>query len=430
MRAVSAVPCFVLGIAIAGAMATLPLQVFAQDERILPSTDSGSSSTPTSPSEPQQNQGAVSLASVPAQVDENVGFWRSITVNGFASLSYLYNTNDPEFRINQYRVFDYADEEPQLDMAQLVIQRAIDKPNQFGFRLNMIAGSAIPKVTAAYGMFRNCQTWQAGNFDIPEVYVSYIAPLGKGLRFDAGKFATHMGAEVIGGYDGYNDEFSRSFLFGFGVPFTNTGVKATYAFNSKISAMFLVTNGWDEVQHYNHELSIGGQTVLTATKNTAFYFNWLHGPTMPHNNTAARSAFEIVGNWKTTSKLSLGFDSLYAYDRNGICLGFNSVWKSLVGYTKYQLASKLSLALRGEVFNDSGGTRTGIPQTLHEFTLAPEYDMAAKISNMNEHLKKLDGKFVVRGDIRLDTSDKNVFQRDDYWVANQFTTAVNLIYLF
>ena len=61
------------------------------------------------------------------------------------------------------------------------------------------------------------------------MYLSYIAPLGKGLRFDAGKFATHMGSEVIGGYDGYNDEFSRGFIFGFGVPFTHTGVKATYA---------------------------------------------------------------------------------------------------------------------------------------------------------------------------------------------------------
>ena len=59
-------------------------------------------------------------------------------------------------------------------------------------------------------MFRNTETLKAGNFDIPEMYVSYIAPLGKGLRFDAGKFATHLGSEVIGGYDGYNDEFSRS----------------------------------------------------------------------------------------------------------------------------------------------------------------------------------------------------------------------------
>ena len=52
-----------------------------------------------------------------------------------------------------------------------------------------------------------------------------------------GKYATHMGYEVIGGYDGYNDNFSRGFIFGYGIPFTHTGLKATYAFNSKIAAM-------------------------------------------------------------------------------------------------------------------------------------------------------------------------------------------------
>src|SRR5271166_428463 len=429
-RAQRAVSYLVIWLALTGAMATLPLRVSAQSERNPAATEADSSSNREVAPASSQSEVVVNPPPRPAKADENVTWWRAITVNGFASLSYLYNTNDPVFRINQYRVFDYADDEPQLDMAQIVVQRAIDKPNQFGFRLNMIAGSAVPQVTAAYGMFRNCETLQAGNFDIPEMYVSYIAPMGKGLRFDAGKFATHMGSEVIGGYDGYNDEFSRSFLFGFGVPFTHTGLKATYAFNGTISAMFLVTNGWDEFQRFNNGYTFGGQVVLTATKNTAFYFNWIHGPSMPHDNIDNRNAVEIVGSWQTTPKLKLGFDSLYAHEQNGVRIGFDAIWKSLVGYTKYQLTPKLSLALRGEVFNDSGGTRTGIPQTLHEFTLTPEYAMAAKLSRVSDHFKKFDGKFVVRGDIRLDTSNKNVFQRDDYWVDNQFTTAVNLIYLF
>ncbi len=407
-----------------GAMMASPLFLAAQ-------TGSTPSDAPDKPNPSvQDNSVVVNVSPGPAKATAETSWWRGITVNGFASLSFVYNTNDPVFRLNQYRVFDYADEEPQLDMAQIVIQRAIDKPNQFGFRLNMIAGSAVPKITAAYGLFRNTETLVAGNFDIPEMYLSYIAPLGKGLRFDAGKFATHMGSEVIGGYDGYNDEFSRGFIFGFGVPFTHTGVKATYAFNSTISAMFLVTNGWDEFQRFNHGYSIGGQIVLTATKNTAFYFNWIHGPDMPHDNIDTRDALEIVGSWKTTSKLNLGFDALYAHEENGVCQGEDAIWKGIAGYLKYAFTPKYSLAFRPEVFNDGGGTRTGIPQILRGFTWTPEYDMAPKLSKINEHFKKLDGKFVVRGDIRLDLSNKDVFQRNAYWVDNQFTTAVNLIYLF
>jgi hypothetical protein len=419
-------PAFGRSIRLAGAMMALPLLLLAQD----PST---SASAPTSPVAEKHPEAVYLLSdpdNAPPPGSPEVKAWWGITVNGFASLSFVYNTNNPAFRINQYRVFDYADVEPQLDMAQLVIQRAIDKPNQFGFRFNMIAGSAVPKVTAAYGLFRNCETMKAGNFDIPEMYVSYIAPLGKGLRFDAGKFATHMGSEVIGGYDGYNDEFSRSFLFGFGVPFTNTGAKATYAFNRAISAMFLVTNGWDEFQRFNHGYSYGGQFILTPTKTTTFYFNWIHGPALPRDDIDNRNAFEVVGSWKTTPKLNLGFDSLYAHEENGIAVGYDAIWKGIAGYSKYAFTPVFSLAYRGEVFNDSGGTRTGIPQTLEEFTLTPEYDFAAKLSKVNEHFKKLDGKFVVRGDIRLDLSNKDVFQRDNYWVSNQFTMAVNLIYLF
>lgn len=401
-------------------MAALPLLASAQ---------SGSPAS-ADPSPPAQ-ENSIALAQSPSDAPAVEGsWWRGITVNGFMSLSYSYNTNQPVDRINQYRVFDFNDDEPQLDVSQLVIQRAIDKPNQFGFRFNMIAGSGVPEVTAAYGLFRSCQTGIAHHFDIPEMYVSYIAPLGKGLRFDAGKFATHMGAEVIGGYDGYNDEFSRGFIFGYGVPFTHTGVKATYAFNGKISAMFLVTNGWDDFQRLNHGVSIGGQVAWTPRKSTALYFNWIHGPNMPKDSIDNREAVEVVGSWKATSKLTLGFDGLYAHEENGVARGHDAIWKGIAGYSKYALTPQFSLAFRAELFADNGGTRTGVPQTLRGFTWTPEYDMPARLSAVSEHFRKVDGKVAVRGEVRLDLSDKDVFLREDRWVSQQFTTAVNLIYLF
>ena len=86
----------------------------------------------------QENPVAAGLASAnPAGTPETHAWWRGITANGFLSLSYEYNTNQPGSRLNQFRVFDFNDNDPQLDMAQLVIQRAIEKPNQFGFRFNL-----------------------------------------------------------------------------------------------------------------------------------------------------------------------------------------------------------------------------------------------------------------------------------------------------
>src|SRR5664279_1663265 len=167
-----------------------------------------------------------------AQTAEEVSGWKGITTDGYAPLSYSYNANTPEPRVNQFRVFDFNDNEPQLDVAELVIQRAVSQPNQFGFRFDLLAGSGVPEVTAAYGMFRDRKTLVAHHVDIPQLYLRYVVPLGKGLSLDAGKFATHMGYEVIGGYDGYNDNFSRGFIFGYGIPFTHTGLRACLLYTS------------------------------------------------------------------------------------------------------------------------------------------------------------------------------------------------------
>ena len=113
---------------------------------------------------------------------------RDISTNGYLSFSYTYNVNTPSPRINQFRVFDFNDDDPQLDVAQLVIQRAISEPKQFGFRFDLMTGSGVPEVTAAYGLFRNTHTGVAHHFDIPQSFISYIVPVAKGLRFDLGKF--------------------------------------------------------------------------------------------------------------------------------------------------------------------------------------------------------------------------------------------------
>lgn len=358
-------------------------------------------------------------------------WWRGITTDGFLSFSYTYNDNVPANRINQYRVFDFNDDDPQLDVAQLVIQRAISEPKQFGFRFNLIAGSGVPEVTAAYGLFRNTSSGVAHHVDIPELFVSYIAPIGKGLRFDLGKYATHMGYEVIGGYDGYNDNFSRGFLFGYAIPFTHTGLKTTYAFNSKVTAMAAICNGWDDVQRLNHAYTVAGQLALTPTRTFNLTFNFIHGPERRQDTHDQRSVYELVSSWKPVAKMTLGGDGVYGHEQNGVAPGHDAIWRGLGGYAKYSPTSQFSLAFRGEVFNDAGGTRTGTDQTLQGFTLTPEYDLNAKLSRLNSHFKKADGKFVVRGEVRWDLSDKNVFFVDSNPTQDhQFTRAINLIYLF
>ena len=55
---------------------------------------------------------------------------------------------------------------------------------------------------------------------LKEVYASVLAPVGKGLEIDAGKFVTPMGAEVIESDANWN--YSRSLLFNYAIPFSTT----------------------------------------------------------------------------------------------------------------------------------------------------------------------------------------------------------------
>src|SRR5205814_6258755 len=153
---------------------------------------------------------------------------------------------------NSYRVFDFNDNSFNLDVAEVVVQIAPSKPNDAGFRVDFAAGNSIPQITKT-------QDQTAAQFDLQQAFASYIAPIGSGLRIDVGKYVTHLGYELIEGYDGYNDNYSRSILFGFAIPFTHTGAKASYAFNSKIAGMAEVVKGWDLVHDNNGAKSVGAQ---------------------------------------------------------------------------------------------------------------------------------------------------------------------------
>jgi len=362
----------------------------------------------------------------PPTVDppEDQSWWKAVTFNGCASFSYTHNTNHPVPLLNQFRVFDFNDDHPELDVAQFVVQHAVNAPRQFGFRINTIAGSAVPQVTASRGMHI------AQDFDIPELYLSYVAPLARGLRLDAGKFVTPFGYEVIGGYDGYNDNFSRGFIFGYGLPFTHTGLKASYSFSSRISAAAFLTNGCDAVTRLNRGVTSIGQISAATSKTTNLTFTFLHGPNKPRNGYDQSSLYELVGSWKTLPKLTLAFDGLYADEDHAAPNGSDAIWKGVAGYSKYSITHAFSLAFRGEIFTDSGGSRTGTSQTLHGFTLTPEYVLAVKASRVRHELRHFDGKFVVRIEVREDFSDQNTFRHGTGFTDHQFTTAGNVIYLF
>jgi hypothetical protein len=340
-------------------------------------------------------------------------WFEEIAINAFVSTAYIYNSNRPATGINSYRVFDFNDNSFNLDVAELVVQIAPSKPGDAGFRVDFTAGNSIPQIAKS-------QDQTVAQFDLQQAFVSYIAPIGSGLRFDVGKYITHMGYEVIEGYDGYNDNYSRSLLFGFAIPFTHTGVKASYAFSSQVSAMVGVVNGWDLVRDNNRSKSIAGQLTLTPVAPLTLFLNWIGGPELAGNNHTNRNVFDIAAILKPTTRLTLGLNGDYGKE-SGTSLvspGSDATWKGIAGYATLGLTDKFSIALRGETLHDDGGVRfgTGTKTTLSEGTFTPAY-------KFTDHV-------LLRGEVRFDKANQPILAKRATFADKQTTVGANFIFTY
>ncbi|HKR09696.1 MAG TPA: porin [Gemmatimonadaceae bacterium] len=336
-----------------------------------------------------------------------------IAVNAFVSTAYQYNLNRPESGVDSYRVFDYNDNSFNLDVAELVVQMAAAKPNDLGFRVDLAGGKTIPRISKPQDRYNT-------QYDVQQAFASYIAPIGTGLRLDVGKYVTHLGYELIEGYDGYNDNYSRSILFGFAIPFTHTGAKASYTFNSKVAGMVEVVKGWDLVHDNNTAKSVGAQLSLTPVSPVSVFLNWIGGPEIANDNHSTRNVFDVVTIFKATSALTLGANGDYGIEKgtSRVDPGSDAKWKGVAGYATYALTGKLSLSLRGETFRDEGGTRLGTDSkaTLSEATLTPAY-------KFSDHV-------VLRAEVRHDKANQPILVRRTGLSEQQTTAGFNFIILY
>jgi len=293
-----------------------------------------------------------------------------------------------------------------------VLQKTVSKPGDAGFRVDLVAGTALPKAQAA-GL--NLGT----GADLQQAFVSYIAPVGTGLRFDLGKFVTHLGYELIEGYDGYNDNYSRSILFNYAIPLTHTGVKASYALTSQVSAMLMVVNGWDNAIDNNTSKSIGAQLAFVPAPPVAIYLNYMGGPEKTDTNGFTRHVGDVVATYKVSDQLNLGLNADYAIEQGAslVKAGDDAKWYGVAGYVRAGPSTGASIGLRAEAFTDEGGTRIGPGVHAWEFTATPTY--------------KFNSNFVVRLEGRYDSVNQAIFADDNgASKKSQGTIGLNAIFVF
>jgi hypothetical protein len=351
--------------------------------------------------------------SAPAAAEPVPNFFRDIQANAFASFGYINNLTQPQSQDIGLRYFDNRANTFSVDLAELVVQKAVAKAGDAGFRLDLTAGSFA-------GLTQSAGLRIGESADLQQAFVSYIAPLGTGLRFDVGKFVTHMGYELIEGYDGYNDNYSRSLLFNYAIPLTHTGLKASYSFTPKVSLTAMVVNGWDVAVDNNKSKSIGAQLAIKPIDPVAFYVNYIGGPENSDDNGSLRHVVDLIGTVTVNPMLSLGVNADFGTESGTsvVTPGGDGSWNGVAGYAKISTAGPFSLGLRVETFKDNGGTRLGIGEArVNEFTITPTF--------------KFGSNFVVRAEGRFDSADVAPFE-DDNGLAkkSQGTIGLNAIWVY
>ena len=340
-------------------------------------------------------------------------FFRDIQANAFASLGYINNLNQPQSQVIGLRYFDNQANTFSVDLAELVVQKAVANPGDAGFRLDLTAGTFA-------GLTQSAGLRIGESADLQQAFVSYIAPLGTGLRFDVGKFVTHMGYELIEGYDGYNDNYSRSLLFNYAIPLTHTGIKASYSLTPRVSLAAMVVNGWDVAIDNNKSKSIGAQLVLKPVDPLAFYVNYIGGPENEDDNSSLRHVVDLVATLTVNPNLSLGVNADFGTEdgTSVVTSGADGKWSGFAGYAKISTSGPFSLGLRAETFKDEGGTRLGIGESrVNEFTITPTF--------------KFGSNFVVRAEGRYDSADVEVFEDDGGLPKkSQATIGLNAIWVY
>lgn len=361
-------------------------------------------------------------------VEQGLSLLKGLEFGGMVYSSYTYNFNEPDSRDNSLRIFDTRHNNFNFDLLQLQISKSSDEG--IGFATVLDFGKTAGGIASDWtgdGSFSGPE--ENNDIEVQEAYLTYNIPLLNGIEMKAGKFVTLLGAEVI--ESPYNYNISRSFLFGFAIPFTHTGLLFSHQFTEQVGLTAGVVNGWDNVVDSNDGKSFLGSLALQPFEGLSWSFNGVFGPEQTDNGSNTRGVFDTVLTYTPMDHLEFNVNYDLGKEGDAGNNGQNATWQGVAGIVSIGGAmlnpdwEPFSFAVRSEWFSDEDGARTGTRQELWEVTATAKWQLT-------EHMQ-------VRFEYRHDESNRKVFEGDTYRQENlliprfqhgQDTLAAEVAYLF
>jgi hypothetical protein len=318
----------------------------------------------------------VGFISVNAQTDSTKT--APVATNTFtASVDAYYRTNfnAPIGSTNNLTSFTNSQNSFELGMASVRWDHSIGKISAtadlgFGRRANEFSYNDAGAMTA-----------------IKQLYISYA--ITDKVKLTMGKWATHVGIELLDAYA--NRNYSMSYGFSYG-PFFHTGLKADISLGGKSAFMIGVANPTDFTT-----TTSGNKVALaqfsTGTKNDKLkaFLNYQGG------STGEKSGFnqiDLVLNAVLSSQFGINYDGTIASVKTN---GTSNSWSSNALYLNFDPSSSFGLTLRGEYFSDKKAITT-VASSVFATTLSANI----KINNLT-----------IIPEIRVDNGSNAIFLKSD-----------------
>ncbi len=258
-------------------------------------------------------------------------------ISGSLDAYYRYNFADPAGKLNNYTSFTNSQNSFELGMASLKIDHSIGKVS----------------ATVDLGFGRRAQEFSYNDansvFSLKQAYLSWA--VSDKFKLTAGKWATHVGYELVDASG--NRNYSMSYGFSYG-PFFHTGVKADLSLGGKSALMVGIASPTDFTTTTSpNKVFIAQFSTATKDDKLKAYLNYQGGKT---ENKSGFSQFDLVLLGTISSKFAINYNATIA---NVKTIGTVSSWSSNAVYLNFDPNSKLGFTLRGEYFDDKKSASSG-----------------------------------------------------------------------
>ena len=271
-----------------------------------------------------------------------------LTPVAYVEAGYSYNFNEPSNGVTNYRGFDnrhntFALSNVALGLAaeygpveaRVVLQVGATPSTYY---LSEPARPGTPSTPAT-----SPELWKY----VQEAWLAYKAPVGRGLRLQAGVCLSPIGPESIAIKDNWT--WSRSNLF-FGLPFYHMGLKASYELSDRWSVTAGVFNGWNNVVDQN--LGKSAMTHVTyklPDKLTVqlLYFGGVERADSAPEGPYWRHDFDAWAQWDASKRVSLLAEINGGFEPNRFG---TSDWYAGALSARVRVLDWLFLAARGDAF--------------------------------------------------------------------------------